>query len=94
MIAASVRTLVVSWNEAADKKLSVAKAALVIPSNAISPLASSPPNSLTLAFSSSKSNISIIVPGNNSVSPESETFTFLVICLTTTSKCLSLISTP
>lgn len=44
-IAASVRTLVVSWNDAADKKLSVAKAALVIPSNACSPLASSPPNS-------------------------------------------------
>ena len=34
LIAASVRTLVVSWNEAADKKLSVARAALVIPNNA------------------------------------------------------------
>ena len=32
-IAASVRTLVVSWNEAADMKLSVLSDAFVIPSN-------------------------------------------------------------
>ena len=50
LIAASVRTLVVSWNDAADRKLSVAKAALVIPNKAISPCASSPPNSLTLSL--------------------------------------------
>ena len=43
LIAASVRTLVVSWNEAADKNESVASAALVIPSNAILPYAGSPP---------------------------------------------------
>lgn len=33
LIAASVSTLVVSWNEAADKKLSVSRDAFVIPSN-------------------------------------------------------------
>ena len=32
-MAASVSTRVVSWNEAADKKLSVSREALVIPSN-------------------------------------------------------------
>ena len=38
-IAASVSTLVVSWNDAADKKLSVASDAFVIPSNTLFPVA-------------------------------------------------------
>ena len=33
LIAASVSTRVVSWNEAADKKLSVSREAFVIPNN-------------------------------------------------------------
>ena len=35
VIAASVNTFVVSWNEAADKKLSVAREAFVIPRSAL-----------------------------------------------------------
>ena len=38
-IAASVNTLVVSWNDAADKKLSVASEAFVIPSKTLLPVA-------------------------------------------------------
>ena len=38
-IADSVRTLVVSWNDAADRNESVAKDALVIPSNVLLPVA-------------------------------------------------------
>ena len=38
-IAASVKTLVVSWNEAADRKLSVASDAFVIPSKTLLPVA-------------------------------------------------------
>lgn len=43
MIAASVRTLVVSWNDAAERNESVASAAFVIPNKAILPTAGSPP---------------------------------------------------
>ena len=39
LIAASVKTLVVSWNEAADKKESVSRDAFVIPSNTGRPVA-------------------------------------------------------
>ena len=52
-IAASVNTLVVSWNEAADKKLSVASDALVIPSNALFPVAGRFPSAIASLFLSS-----------------------------------------
>ncbi len=42
-MAASVRTLVVSWNEAAEMKLSVERLALVMPSSSGSAVAGSPP---------------------------------------------------
>ena len=42
-IAASVNTLVVSWNEAADKNESVAKEAFVIPHKDLLPVAVAPP---------------------------------------------------
>ena len=46
-IAASVRTLVVSWNEAADRNDSVASEALVMPRMTSSAWAPSPPASFT-----------------------------------------------
>ena len=52
LIAASVRTLVVSWNDAADKKLSVARAALVIPKSVLATIAGLPPLERTSLFSS------------------------------------------
>jgi hypothetical protein len=54
-IAASVKTLVVSWNDAADKKLSVASAAFVIPRSARFPVAGLFPYASALAFCSSYS---------------------------------------
>ena len=93
LIAASVRTLVVSWNDAADKKLSVASDAFVIPSNTLCPVAGRFPSAIASLFLSSKSYISTNEPGNISVSPLSATLTFLSICLPITSTCLSFIST-
>jgi len=49
--AASVRTLVVSWKEAAERKDSVASEALVIPRMTSSPLAGVPPSSLVFLLS-------------------------------------------
>jgi len=92
--AASVRTLVVSWNDAADKKLSVASDAFVIPSSTLLHVAGLPPAATTLSFSSSKSCTSTKEPANIDVSPLSSTLTFLSICLAITSICLSLMSTP
>ena len=51
--AASVNTLDVSWNDADDKKLSVERAALVIPNKALFAVAGVPPSASTLSFSSS-----------------------------------------
>ena len=50
--AASVRTLVVSWKDAADMNESVAKDALVIPSKTLSNSAGLLPLATALAFSS------------------------------------------
>ena len=93
-IAASVNTLVVSWNDAADKKLSVASEAFVIPSNTRLPVAGLNPCSSANLFLSSNSYMSTREPANMSVSPLSSTLTFFNICLAISSMCLSLISTP
>ena len=53
LTAASVRTLVVSWNDAADKKLSVASDAFVIPSNTRFPVAGLFPSAIASLFLSS-----------------------------------------
>ena len=50
LTAAWVRTLVVSWKEAAAKKLSVSKEALVTPSNIGLAVAGSPPSARVWAF--------------------------------------------
>jgi hypothetical protein len=51
-MAASVNTLVVSWNEAEKKKGSVLSDALVMPGNTGWPTAGTPPAASTRAFSS------------------------------------------
>ena len=94
MIAASVNTLVVSWKDAADKKLSVASDAFVIPSRTLCPFAGIFPSASSSAFSLLNSLISTNEPTNIWLSPLSSILTFLSICLEIISMCLSLISTP
>jgi hypothetical protein len=48
---ASVSNLVVSWNEAAEMKLSVESEALVMPRRSGVPSAGSPPRFVTFSFS-------------------------------------------
>ncbi|MCY1224237.1 hypothetical protein D9M72_363830 [compost metagenome] len=71
MIAASVSTRVVSWNDAAEMKLSVDSDALVIPSSRFSYVAGRLPSAITRSFSSSSSERSTCSPGMNLVSPTS-----------------------
>ena len=94
LIAASVSTRVVSWKEAADRKESVAKDALVIPRRIGWPSAGCKPRSSISLFCSSNSPISTYSPGSIVVSPASSIRTLRIIWRTITSMCLSLISTP
>ena len=77
MIAASVRTFVVSWKEAADKKELVAREAFVIPRSVCSAVAGSFPSARSLSFSSSNSRISMSAPGKYRLSPASSIRTYL-----------------
>jgi len=52
LIAASVNTLAVSWNDAAERKLSFASAAFVIPRRILLPCGGSRPFSRALIVSS------------------------------------------
>ena len=94
LIAASVRTLVVSWKEAAEMKLSVERLALVMPRRSGSATAGCPPSASTRSFSSSKRHFSTWSPIRKSVSPTSLMRTRRSICRTITSMCLSLMRTP
>ena len=62
-MAASVRTLVVSWKEAAYIKDSVCNEAFVIPINTLSPTAGFLPFLINSSFTFSSLNLSIISPG-------------------------------
>ena len=94
LIAASVNTLVVSWNEAAEINDSVCKDALVIPIKILSPTAGALFSAFNLEFNSSKFVFSIISPGKRFESPGILISIFLSICLKITSMCLSFIITP
>ena len=59
LIEASVRILVVSWNDAAEMKLSVERLAFVMPRSSGSAMAGLPPLPRTRWFSSSKRHFSI-----------------------------------
>ena len=74
-IAASVNTLVVSWNEAADKNDSVARDALVIPSRTLLATAGFNPWAIASSLHLSNVNTSSYPPGINSVSPGSSSLT-------------------
>ena len=94
LIAASVKTFVVSWNDAPDKNESVSKAAFVIPKTSGLQTAGFLPSSKAALFFSVNSTTETFVPLIKSVSPESIIKTFLSICLTITSICLSEIPIP
>src|SRR5665647_2562903 len=70
-IAASVRTRVVSWKDAADSQDSVASEALVIPISSGRPEAGLLPSDCTRRFSDSKRPRSASSPGSRSASPAS-----------------------
>ena len=93
-VAASVKILVVSWNEAADKNESVSRDALVIPSITGFPVAGTPPAKITGLFISANSLNGTASPSIRLVSPGSITLILVIILLTTVSTCLSETSTP
>lgn len=70
-IAASVRILVVSWNDAADKNESVSSDAFVIPSNTGLPIAGRFPCNNNSLFVSVNVDNDTRVPSNNVESPSS-----------------------
>src|SRR3954447_20817498 len=94
LTAASVRTRVVSWNDAAEMNERVCSEALVMPSSTGWPTAGFLPSSFARALSSSSSILSICSPWIRSVSPASSISTFCSIWRTITSMCLSLMATP
>ena len=95
-MAASVSTLVVSWKLAAERKLSVAREALVMPR--MIGVQSGTSSFLFLPSrlaSASATNLSTSSPGSSeSESPAESMRTFFSICRTISSMCLSWISTP
>ena len=94
LIAASVRTLVVSWKDAAASHESVASEAFVMPMRIGRADAASPPDSTISALVSTNRLRSTSSPGRNSVSPGSMMWTLRSICRTMISMCLSWIVTP
>src|SRR3990172_1305876 len=94
LMAASVSTRVVSWNDAAEMNDCVVSDALVIPKSNGSLVAGLLPFFTTRSFLSRKVNRSTASPSRKSVSPGSTTRTFWSIWRTITPMCLSLIFTP
>ena len=103
LVAAIMSTRVVSWNEAAEMKLSVVRAAFVMPRSSASCVAgfsffegSSIPrfSSAIRRFSRSNSTRDVTSASRNLESPGSSTLTRWSICRTIISMCLSLIFTP
>ena len=93
-IDASVKILVVSWNDAADKNESVSSDALVIPKRIGRPVAGFLPLMIIYLFPSVNSRKLTRLPGKNVVSPLSTIRILLIILRAITSICLSEISTP
>ena len=93
-MAASVRTRVVSWKDAAARNESVFRLAFVTPSNTVFAVAGSPSCARTARLTSSIVKRSINSPGKSSVSPGVSTRTLRSIWRTITSMCLSSMLTP
>ena len=81
LIAASVRTLVVSWKEAAERKESVASDAFVIPRRTLVPFAGSLPSASSASFVFSNVSQSTRLPGRKSVSPISSIYNLWYFCV-------------
>ena len=94
LMAASVSTRVVSWKDAAARKLLVLSEALVTPSSTVSAVDGSPPSARTLLLMSSNSKRSTSSKGSCSLSPGWSMRTLRSICRTMISMCLSLMVTP
>ena len=94
LMAASVSTRVVSWKDAAARKLDVLSEALVTPRRTVWAVAGSPPSARTRLLTSSKSSRSISSVGSSSLSPGWSMRTLRSIWRTMISMCLSLIVTP
>src|SRR2546429_5753366 len=71
-MAASVRTRVVSWKDAAEMKLSVVNAARVMPRSTGLAIAGLPPLATNFSFSSANTNLSTWLPAKKSVSRSEE----------------------
>jgi len=93
-MAASVRTRVVSWNEAADTNDCVVSDAFVMPSSSGSAVAGCRFSRFASSFASRKVERSTCSPSSSGVWPGSMIRTFCSICFTITPMCLSLIFTP
>ncbi len=93
-MAASVRTFVVSWKDAAERNDSVASEAFVMPRMSGSNVARSPFAERAASFARSSTTLSASCPGRSSVSPGVSTRTFFIIWRTMSSMCLSWMSTP
>ncbi len=91
---ASVRTLVVSWNEAAESHESVASDAFVIPISSGLPSAAVLPSATSSRLASRNSWESTSSAGRKWESPELTTRTLRSIWRTISSMCLSWMSTP
>src|SRR3984957_8542030 len=79
LTAASVRTRVVSWKDAAEMNERVCRLALVMPSRTGVPVASFLPSAFMISLADSSSVSSICSPGRKSVSPGSTISTFCSI---------------
>ena len=91
---ASVRTRVVSWNEAAEMKDAVCSEALVMPSSTGFEVAGSPPSASISALWRFSSAASTCSAPRKRVSPGSSISTFCSIWRMMTSMCLSSMCTP
>ena len=93
-MAASVRTFVVSWNDAAEMKLSVERLAFVMPIRSGSAAGGAPSSARTRSTSSWKRHFSTCSPIRKFESPTLVTSTRRIIWRTITSMCLSWMRTP
>ena len=94
IVAASVRTRVVSWKDAAEMNESVSSAALVMPRSAGWASAGRWPSFIISSFTRRNDWRVTCSPQRNSVSPGLVMRTLRSIWRTMISMCLSLISTP
>ena len=94
LIAASVSTRVVSWNDAAESHDFCESDAFVTPCSSGCAVGGVRPSLINCRFTSSYEWRSTNSPGSHSESPDSSISTLRSICRTITSMCLSWMFTP